>query len=394
MRDRAPWVISGIVVASLVGAALMPDEDWPSVQIGIVGSVVVLTASLGALAVARRQGNAIGWLLLGVATLVAPGMLATQYANRALVDAPGSLPGGTVAAWFQAWLWIPLIAAFPLLLLLFPTGHPPTRRWRPVGWAAVFMGAAFVVTTAFLPGPFETLPETHNPYGIAAVASLRPIVDAMTPLLLGAVITSVAAIVVRYRRSRGVERQQLKWFVYAAVAAVVLIAANPVANMFAGPGTEASLGGVLSWLLPLLGVTMLPVAIGVSILRYKLYDIDRLISRTLAYAVLTAALVGVYGVVAVILPSLFLANDETPDVLIAAGTLAAAAAFGPLRRRVQSRVDHRFNRARYDAARTIDEFTARLREQVELDSLGTELESLISRTMQPRHVSLWLVQTR
>ncbi len=301
---------------------------------------------------ARRPRNPVGWLCCAVGLLLGPAFFGQDYAWYALVREAGSLPGGQVMAWLGQWPWRVVLGllSFLLLLLLFPSGRLVSARWRPVAWAAA-------AGTVLL--------------GLWAAAAV----------LLVVTILAAASMVVRFRRARGEERQQLKWFTSAPVLSVLvwlLLIVTGVADRL-----PAALGipVLLVWLVAV------PAAIGVAMLRYRLYDIDRLINRTVVYGLLTALLGGGYAGLVLMLGQLF---GRSSSVAVAAATLTVAAAFQPARRRIQAAVDRRFNRRRYDAARTIAAFSARLREEIDLDSLSAELLGVVDQTMEPTNATLWL----
>jgi hypothetical protein len=386
-RQSLAWGLLAVTTTCLVGTVLMPDRDWPLNAIVFIGLAIELTAVAGAVVASRRPDNAVGWLLLGIGLCFASGLLATQYANRALIDAPGSLPGGVIAAWFQSWMWGALLTLLPLLLLLFPTGRLLSRRWRPVAWAIVGASSGFLLANALRPGGFETFPGVSNPLGVDALRGVNSVVFAVNgPIAAASFVASVASLIIRFRRSRGEERQQLKWFVYAAIAAIALTLTNPFTSAYTVPGLRLN----VSFALPVLGLTLLPLAIGAAVLRYRLFEIDRIVSRTVAYAGVTALLASAYGGLVFLFGLLLRPIAGASDLAIAASVLVVAALFRPVRRRVQSAVDRRFNRARYDAARTIETFGARLRDQIDIDALATEVEGTVHRTMQPSSVSLWV----
>jgi hypothetical protein len=272
------------------------------------------------------------------------------------------------------------------LLLLFPTGRLLSPRWRPVARFAAAVYLATVVGRAVAPGPLDpqVFGQLPNPLGIEAFAEMVPVAQAVvTGLGLVAAVAAVASLLLRLRRARGVERLQLKWF---CLAAVLLPVAILVAIAF------PSVGGVrVDGLIVGLPLVALPVAIGIAVLRYRLYDIDRLINRTLVYGLLTVTLGLTYAVVVLVLGQLFgEAGGKPPSWAIAGATLTAAAVVQPARRRIQQLVDRRFNRRRYDAAKTVEAFSARLRDQVDLDTLSAELLAVVDQTVEPTKVSLWL----
>jgi hypothetical protein len=278
--------------------------------------------------------------------------------------------------------------AFTLLLLLFPTGRLPSPRWRAVAWASVASVTAGCAVLALTPGPMPQMPgKPRNPLGIENAAATLDRMEALLNVCLALlVLLCAASVVVRFRHAGGVERQQLKWFAYGAGQLALLL------------GSGLVLGGLwervpqgLSDLVFSISFAMIPVAIGIAVLRYRLYDIDRLIRRTLVYGLLTALLAAVYAGLVLALGQLFgRVGTEPPSWAVAGATLAVAALFQPARGRIQQAVDRRFNWRRYDAARTIEAFSIRLRNQVDLDSLTAELLKVVEQTMEPTQASLWL----
>jgi hypothetical protein len=276
-------------------------------------------------------------------------------------------------------------------VLLFPDGRLPSRRWRPFAWSVVsvvFLGA---IALAFWPGPVDGLGPIENPLGIELLGFAHSDdVNAVVGALLFVPLASVAAgsLLVRLRRSRGVERQQVKWFAYAEVVLVIgTIAAYTISELSSVPRWVPSVG----FLLTMVGLAGLPIGVAIAVLRYRLYDIDLLINRTLVYATLTVSLLTVYFGGIVVLQRLFvLLTGQKSTLAVVASTLLIAALFNPLRRRIQSLVDRRFYRKKYDAAKTLEAFNARLREQTDLETLGSDVVRVVRETMQPAHVSLWL----
>jgi hypothetical protein len=347
-------------------------------------ALILAFSTVGALVASRRPRNAIGWLFCFGALAWVLGELTLEYAVYALITAPGALPAGAWATWFGGWArgmgWF-LIVMF--LLLLFPTGRLPSPRWRPVLWGAVGFVALFTLGTWLSPLSNDLrLTFVRNPLGldIWIGSLLTEIVFLTFPLQTLAVGT---AAISRFRNSAGDERQQLKWFAYAVGVMVTLFAI----------WFSLALGGLvtsdaLMWTVPLLG---LPAAVGVAILKHRLYDIDLVINRTLVYGSLTVALALVYVGGVVLLQRTFVSlTGGGSQLAVVASTLAIAALFNPLRRRVQAFVDRRFYRGKYDVAKTLGAFSARLRDETDLDALGDGLVGVVRETMRPRHASLWL----
>jgi hypothetical protein len=343
-------------------------------------------ATMGAVLTARRPRNPIGWVFLAVALGAAVEGFTLQYAIRALAIAPGSLPLG----WFMAWLSqiVGPVGILPLalLLLLFPNGRLPSRRWRPLVWVLGLCTIFLTVGLALYPDPLDLGAGRQFPTPIGI--SIPPWVLApyfVFPVWFVALLASAAAPLFRLRRATGDERLQLKWLAYVAgVVASVGLVASLIVNDH--PLVGNSLG-----VLVVVGVGIgFPVATGIAILKYRLYDIDRLISRTLVYGLLTAVLGLGYVAGVLLLRQLTGAVTGSSSLAVAGSTLAMAALFQPARRWIQQVVDRRFSRRRYDAARTIQTFSARLREQVDLDTLTQELLTVVDHTMQPTTASLWL----
>ena len=338
---------------------------------------------IGALVVARQPSNAIGWLFLGASLLIAIRSVCFGYAAAALTDGP-SLPGAVTAAWLSTWLFLPAIFGIPpLLFLLFPNGRSLTPRWRPALWVMALGIVLGPVGEAVESGPLKQgpVPGIENPFGLGEPASLvLGNVGWITALLAGALATT--SLVLRYRRSRGMERMQMRWFVLSAVVflATFVICVSLYATRFVTVGQ----------VMVIIGFSTIPIATGLAILRYRLYDIDLVIKRTLVYGALTAVLVATY--LASVLAFRVVLDPVTgeSDLAVAVSTLAVAALFRPLRARIQAVVDRRFFRSSYDASRTLESFAGRLRDEVDLDTLGTDLRSVVHDTMQPAHVTLWL----
>ena len=349
-------------------------------------------ATVGALVASRRPGNAIGWIFfyLGVSfPLVGAG---EEYALYALVTEPGSLPGGEGLVWLAAVLSGPIVfAVFALVLLLFPEGRLLSRRWRLVIWLDL-IAAVCLLAWAFEPGPLENLGLVRlaNPFGVERLAALLGTLGMVGLLMtLAVAVAGGISLVVRFRRARGVERQQLKWFAFSGVVFCVVFAIGPVLwYLPTSPGT--------AWIwtvLFLLGASTIPVAVGIAIMRYRLYEIDLLINRTLVYGALTVSLAAVYFASVATTQAVFRAftgQEQQPQLAIVFSTLAIAALFNPLRGRIQSFIDRRFFRSKYDATKTLEAFSATLRDQTDLEALNGNLVGVVTETMQPAHVSLWL----
>jgi MFS family permease len=369
---RAVGMLAGTVllVAVTVPLAAGREEAFDTV---LYATFPLVLGVVGTLIASRHPGNLIGWLLCGLALWGAALELGQAYGYLA---AERGLPGGVAGEWLISWSWIVNVAAWVVVALLFPDGRLPGRRWRLAIWASLAGAGLLFVGQALNPGLTEDFSGGRNPLGVDS-----PLVEVATPagiaLLMAGLVAAVASSVRRYRRAHGVERQQLKWFAYAGL---ILTLVMPLAVAF-------WYRSVLLQVLAGLTFNAMPLAIGAAILRYRLYDIDRIISRTLAWALLTVVLgLGYAGVVL----GLGRLLPQGSSLTVAAATLAVATVFQPVRRRIQAAVDRRFNRRRYDAARTIQVFSGRLREEVDLDALHRELLAVVDQTMQPTQASLWL----
>ena len=334
--------------------------------------VNVTGAVIGFVLASRRPENRLGWLFLVAGLALGVGGFSNQYAAYALVAYPGSLPAGRAFAWLANWTWLIPVAMLSLLFLLFPTGYLPSRRWRPAGW---FVNGVFALATVWMLIGATRL-WAHPFYTSSSPAGLLGLLYLMTAVLISAaLLVSVTALVVRFARSTGEERLQLKWCAAAALVLIVVFIASIWVNS-AVVNVLQSLAFVGLW-----------TAIAVAVLKYRLYDIDRVISRTLAYAIITGLLVGVYA--GLVLLATQVLTIQSP-VAVAVSTLAAAALFNPLRRRVQQVVDRRFNRARYDIDQMVAGFAARLKDTVELDSVRDDLAVVVDKALEPAHVSVWI----
>ncbi|HEV2259048.1 MAG TPA: hypothetical protein VGS06_38520 [Streptosporangiaceae bacterium] len=347
----------------------------------VVGAVFVAAfATVGALLTWKRPGNPIGWLLSATALAYAVGNFGVFLAHfhRTL----------TLANWL-GWTFDLGGGLCAFVVLLFPTGTLPARRWRPVAWAAGAGLAGWAFGNAFAPTIISASPSMPNPAGVTGPAGdiFTIMANGGRVLMVAAGLAAVLSLAFRYRRARTAERAQLKWLVYAGavVVAAALIAAGPIERIM-GPGdaTNNLQNALVSG-----AIALIAVAIGIAVLRYRLYDIDRVISRTVAYTIITGLLAGVYAGLVLLATHVF--GVHTP-VAVAAATLAAAALFNPLRRRVQLLVDRRFNRARYDADQTVAAFAARLKDAVDLDAVRHDLAGVVHQALEPAHVSLWVSQ--
>jgi hypothetical protein len=361
-------------------AASGPEVPGGGVLVAIFEALALTAlAAIGAVVASRQPRNPIGWILCAIPLFLGMLILGSHAYWSVALDQPERSGLDEFLAWGTSWIWIPaMVPALNLFPLLFPTGRPLTPRWRPAVWAAIASAPALFVGTAFAPGPLEEYP-IDNP--LAAPGALEVPVTVVGhvgfALMVAVTFAAPVSLAIRFRRSRGVERQQLKWVTAAAAFVVLMVFVIP---------TEQIAGDYAGFLVLLVGLTLVAGAVAISMLRYRLYDIDLVIRRTLVYAGLTATLGAAYlGLV--LLAGLAVGES---DVAIAGSTLAVAALFRPVRARIQSEVDRRFYRTRYDAVRTLEGFGTRLRDEVDLDVLAGELRGVVTETVKPTHVSLWM----
>ena len=380
------WAQSiGLTVLSLW--LLILNLSHPNVPVYLYWAEDTLLAvgysTVGAVAASHRPGNAVGWVLCSIGLSWGVAHFTSEYATYALLAAPGSLPAAEAAAWIYSWVWVPGLGFIVFLPLLFPSGRLPSPRWRPFAWFSVLLVVAGTIVAAFSPGPGVGL-SIRNPFGIESLPDLN---EQLQALMFALIFVAAASLVWRMRYAGGVERQQIKWVAYAGALAggaslptyTVLEAVN------------------LRWLqmvghVPaLVGIVGVPTAVGIAITRYRLYEIDILINRTLVYGLLTATLVVLYFGVILVLQRLFVVlTGEKSTLAVVASTLLIAALFTPFRRRIQRVVDRRFYRRKYDARKTLEAFSAHLRNDTDLKTLSDNLVGVVRETMQPAHVSLWL----
>jgi hypothetical protein len=347
----------------------------------------VFFSTAGAIVASRRPENPVGWLLCLYGLVQSISHFSAQYAIFALLAQPNSLPAGIAMAWVYSWLLPIIIGLSVFSMLLFPTGRLPSRRWRWVTWPTVAFILVGAISDAFSPGPVDGLGPIRNPLGIEGFSNVyTAILYNVVPLVL--LVAAASSVFMRLRRAIGVERQQIKWFAYAAASTVIgLVLAYVIPDMIDVPLWFERIGyAVLLVLIP-----AMPISIGIAILKYRLYDIDLLINRTLVYGSLTAALVALYfGGIVLLQRILVLLTGEKSTLAVAASTLLIAALFNPLRGRIQSFIDRRFYRRKYDARKTLEAFSVKLRDETNLQALKKDLVGVVRETMQPAHVSLWL----
>jgi hypothetical protein len=368
-------IVGSFAAVVVTGAAAEDGEGSAFAYTFFVGAF----ATMGALVASRQPRNPIGWILLtGGAAYTIGGLTITQTESE---------DGAQVLVhWLSTWVWMAGIGPIATFgLLLFPDGHLPSPRWRAFAWFAATAIGATAAAIAFAPGPFEDS-TVVNPFGFDDLPGLFDALQNVSPAALAvAIFGSIASLFVRFRRARNVERQQLKWLSYTGALVGVALAVAIAIETIVGPRAVDLTNTIIS-----LSLALVPVAMGMAILRHRLYDIDVVINRTLVYGTLTATLGGAYlGLVLLI----GIAVGES-GFAVAVSTLAVAALFRPLRTRIQGVVDRRFYRRRYDAQRTLEAFGGRLRDELDLEALGADLRGVVSDTVQPAHVSLWLRSPR
>jgi hypothetical protein len=382
MSHRAAWLawsVCGLTVVLIACTVALAFLNRSEVRAVIFPLGVTLCAVVGGLVASRRPANPVGWFFLGIGGCMAITIVAAEYATY-------GLPGAQAMAWLQSWLWVPgVMLLLCFLPLYFPNGRLVSRRWRWVVGLAILFCVTGAVLSALTPGEIPDM-GIVNPLGVEA---LRPVSELLEPVYLALYFflffASAASLVVRFRRSGSLERQQIKWLAFAALAVPVWFLTNaPI---------EAASRTLFVVMDALIFSALIPVAAGVAILRYRLYDIDVVINRTLVYGTLTVLLAAVYFGGVATTQAIFRAltgQEQQPQLAIVVSTLVIAALFMPLRRRIQAFIDRRFYRRKYDARKTLEAFSARLRDETDLEALNAELVGVVRETMQPAHVSLWL----
>ena len=389
MRTRTPtWLGWAVWAAALLLAMLTclfawlsspsTGSIWGDQRWLFLAGTALLFGAPGGLLITHRPANPIGWLLSANGLIAGVAGAGGGYGAYA-VDAPGRILG----LWVASVLGLLILAPVPLLFLLFPDGRPPSRGWWSVAWLTAVATTGLATGLALYPGPLGLGADPTNPpnpFGIAGAQDLMwGFFFLGAVLLLMAAALALASVSDRFQRARGVERQQLKWFLYGAVALIITL-------LF---GLLPAVEGITA-IPALAGFGVFTICVAVAILRYRLYDIDRLISRTVAYVLLTVALGLVYLGGVLLLRQVLNPLTGNSSLAVAASTLTVAALFNPARRRIQDAVDRRFNRRRYDAARTVDAFSARLRDEIDLDALTGELLAVVDHAVEPTRASLWL----
>ncbi len=385
---RSAWLLSvTTLVVTAIGLALLV-WDWstpaPSGSFGVRGFSGVWAVGfglVGALLTMRRPGHPVGWIFAAAGMLAAVDFASFEYALAAVVG-HRDLPAGDYVGWLQLWIWVPFVALITVYLpLLFPDGRPPGPRWRPVSWAAAGCGVIAASGLAITPGVVVNLRALRNPFAVHPAAVSDTAIAVGLAGLIGCVVVAVWSLLVRARRGTSVERQQIKWLAYAGCLVAATLVPSTILSLSTGTAARIAEGALM------IAIVTVPVAVAVAVLKYRLYEIDRIISRTLAYVVVTGLMAGVYA--GLVLLATRVLGVTTPPA-VAAATLAAAAFFNPLRHRVQRVVDRRFNRARYDADKTVAAFASRLQDAVDLDAVQADLAGVVQHALEPARISVWI----
>jgi hypothetical protein len=394
-KRTATWLAWSMCALSLVLTALslllllVQTLSYPDVLIfahWLDGTLAAISLSTVGAVIASRSlpNNPIGWLFCTLGLVYAVDNFSAQYAIFTLLATPGSLPAGYAAAWIFSWLPIPQLGLVAFVLLVFPSGRLPSPRWRWFFWLSLLLTLVGTIWQMFDPGPVFYLGGIYNPLGVEGLPNLRRLIQT---LLYAVILASAASLFVRRVRARGVERQQLMWVTYSTTLAVIgLILTFSISEL-----TGSVWLGWAGYVVLLVGLIGIPISMGIAITRYRLYEIDLVINRTLVYGSLTGLLALLYFGSVTTLQYLFsLLTGQGNTIAIVATTLAIAALFNPLRRRIQSVIDRSFYRRKYDAAKTLEEFAAKLRDETDLQRISEDLVEVVDETMQPSHVSLWL----
>lgn len=397
MSRRPRWpIVLWLVTVGLVTAAtaILFATAWVDVPAswgfrGASSLFGITCGSVGAIVAIRRPDNRVGWLFGAIGLLFAVAAFVEEYTIAAVLAVPGELPGEPTVGWLLTWLWVPPLAlALVFLPLVFPTGHLLSPRWRPVAWFGVVATVLFTATLSIVPGPIQQAMFLDNPFQPVKLdmEQFGPIFGIVVIPLTIAIALAITSLVRRFQAANDDARRQIKWFALAATIAAVTDALYSASFLFSPSEAVTKLLEVLL-VVSLLG---LPIAAGLAILRYRLYDVDRIISRTIAYGAVSAMLVVTYAAVILILQGPLGAVLGGDTISVALSTLVVAALFQPLRRRVKALVDRRFDRARFDTDRTTAAFSERLRDEVDIAAVTTDLDSTIRAALKPTSLGLWL----
>jgi hypothetical protein len=395
------WALAALCVVMFVASVALyvlarSSQEAPSTG-GALSDLLIFVTFLafpivGALIASRHPQNPVGWICLAVGLIWMLILLGDSI--------PGSGPYPVTIDALTQWVWIPPVGLLGIyLILLFPDGKLPSRRWRPLAWLSGVVMVLASLGITFSPGPLEGHPGVRNPLGLEGAPWVADATLGIILLLPLCILASASSLVMRYRSSGGEQREQIKWIAYSASVVGLLSLITMVSSLFSPLSPVAWFAaGTPLWLgllqhAVLVSFTAVPIAVGFAVLKYRLYDIDVIINRTLVYGALTTLLAAVYfgGVTATqAIYRTLTGQEQQPQLAIVISTLVIAALFMPLRRRIQGFIDRRFYRSKYDAAKTLEAFSAKLRDETDLDALSDDLVGVVRETMQPAHVSLWL----
>jgi hypothetical protein len=391
VATRLAWSLCAITLVLTALGVVLLGLNYSDPEVNVYGfwlenTILPINFSIiGAVIASRLPANALGWLFCAAACIAAVAHFCGEYAIYALLVQPGTLPAGNALAWVTCWVWVLFIGCLVLSLMLFPDGWLPGRRWRWLVWLTLLLTSFATLWQAFTPGVVLSLGSIRNPLGIEGLPKANEPVQAIMFALMFVAVAS--SLFVRLRRARGIVRQQIKWPAYtAAMAATGSILTYTIAEATGAQWIEWT-----GFVILIVALVSFPLSIGIAIVRYRLYEIDLIINRTLVYGSLTAMLVALYFDLIIVLQSLFvLLAGQQSTLAVVASTLLIAALFTPLRRRIQSFIDRSFYRRKYDAARTLEGFSMKLRSETDLEALTDDLVGVVRETVQPTHVSLWL----
>ncbi len=375
------------VVASMTSAVVVSLDHFDTPDTLLLTLAVVAMATVGAILAIRVPANNVGWLLLVSAAILGIEFLGLVYAQGSITYAGGSWPGTAVAAWvYSNLLAVPVLIMTVAIPLIYPNGRLLSPRWRWVVVALVWSAVEAILRQGLKPGLIADT-NIENPFGVAEIQPLLNIIHLPDAFVVVLFLSPIAAVAIRYRRGSLVERQQLKWLIAVTALAVIAWSVVTVGGVMGAP-----LVTTIGWYGGLLGFTGFPLAIGIAVLRYRLYEIDQIISRTIAWALVTGVLVAVFALGVIALQAALAGFTQGETLAVAVSTLVAAALFQPLRRRVQRAVDRRFDRATYDARRTVEAFAERLRDEVALDAVEADLDQTVASSIKLSSFGLWLRQ--
>lgn len=357
---------------------------------GFTSLFAVVFGTLGALIVAARR-SLIGWLLLIAGLMSGIQCFAEEYAIYGVAFRPGSLPGAVYFGWVNSWIWVFIVALIGVFVPhLFPNGRFLSPRWKAAGLASIGVAIFLAVGLSVTDGPLNNAPFATNPFGIQGFKGIDTLTGTPEPTfiigyggMVASALIAIVSVVVRFRAARGIERQQMKFLAFGGGILIL--------GFIAGAGLQQQ--GKVGQIFFILSLQIVPISVGIAVLRYRLYDIDVLINRALVYGLTSAAIAASFFILIVVLQTPLRTVTGGSELAVAGSTLLCFALFQPVRRRIQSSIDRSFYRSRYDAARTLDDFTSRLAGEVDLDAVGAELTTAVATTVRPAHVSLWLRKT-